>query len=145
MVGGLTFTRPEKWTWEAPPAKSTAATRFFIPAKSGGRSIADVRFYLGTKDPDTAVKLWKTYFPRDTSASPEFKKIGKCGLTFLTLRGTYQSGESKPKTDYQFLGVVMEYANQLIHVRMVGPRVDVMGATRDFTAMVEEAARQATE
>src|SRR5688572_22554619 len=92
MVGDLTFTRPERWVWEAPSTNTPAVAQFVIPMRSGESSSAEARFYLGEKTTEAVLELWKSYFqdPRDLASFKEERiTIGKRTAIYLTMRGTY--------------------------------------------------------
>lgn len=135
LVDNLTFVRPEKWVWEAPPTNSTAVTQFAIPnAKKELR--CEIRFYISDKSPLEAEKLWKSYFPKPDEPMVRFGG----DVVFLRFQGTYIYKNYAPKANQLWVGAVLNIPNKkYVHVRILGPVAEVEKALVDFRKMVEDA------
>jgi hypothetical protein len=144
LVGDLTFTRPERWKWESPSAKSTAQTRFIVPVLTGS-TMTDVRFYVEEKDGKHSDEAWKELFgSAKTVVQQETKRIGKRQLFYLSLRGSYITGpKAKAKPGTALLSATIPFGEQVIRVRILGPEGEVAGATDEFKTMVETALKDA--
>jgi hypothetical protein len=147
LVGDLTFTRPEAWTWESPgsAAKSNVLTRFIIPNDSG-KPTTDVRFYIAQKNAREAAALWKSYFPQakpKEDIREEQKTINGHELTYVSLTGTQSFPGSKPRPNCTFFGAIIPSGKDYVHIRLFGPKEEVERATTQFKKMVEDALKEA--
>jgi hypothetical protein len=144
LVGDITFTRPQEWTWDSPDAKSQVLTRFIIPNDSD-KPTTDVRFYLTKIDAASASALWRSYFPQsnaDKDIREEKKKIGKHDVTYISLSGTHIYPGKKPRPNCTFFGAVIPSGHDFVHIRMFGPTSEVTAASGRFKKMVEDALRE---
>jgi hypothetical protein len=146
-VGDFTFTRPEKWE-SAPPATSMRAAQFKV-SDADGKTSAEVAFFQfgpgGAGGVQANVDRWLGQFnePRDKiNAKVEEVTIGKTKVTYVSAEGTFRSGmpggPTTPMSDYGLMGAMVgSDGENVIFIKMTGPKGLVKSATADFKKMVE--------
>ena len=151
-VGDFTFTRPDKWE-QVPPATAMRAAQFKV-TDSDGKTSAEVAFFQfgpgAAGGVQANVDRWLGQFnePRDQiNAKVEEVTIGKTKVTYVSGQGTYRSGmpggPTTPMPDYGLLGAMIgNDGDNIIFIKMTGPKGLVKSATEDFKKMVESGLKQ---
>jgi hypothetical protein len=146
-IGDFTFTRPDKWE-TAPVATPMRAAQFKV-SSTDGKSSAEVAFFQfgpgGAGGVKANVDRWLNQFvePRDQIKSKvEEVMIGKTKVTYVQAEGTFSSGmpggPMTPMADYGLMGAILgNEGDNLIFIKMTGPKGLVQSATADFKKMVE--------
>jgi hypothetical protein len=146
-VGDITFTRPEKWE-SMPPASPMRAAQFKV-TDADGKTSAEVAFFQfgpnGAGGVKANVDRWLGQFdaPRDQiNAKVEEVTIGKTKVTYVSAEGTFRSGmpggPTTPMPDYGLMGAMVgNDGDNIIFIKMTGPKDLVKSATADFKKMVE--------
>lgn len=145
-VGDITFTRPDKW--ESVPASGMRAAQLEV-TDADGKTSADVVFFQfgpgGAGGTKANVDRWLGQFvePRDQIKSKvEDVTVGKTKVTYVSAEGTYKSGMPGGPTsampDYALMGAMVgNEGDNVIFIKMTGPKGLVKSATADFKKMVE--------
>src|SRR5262249_54613544 len=96
-VGGISFTRPEKWEW-VPTTSAMRAAQLKVNDADGKGSAEVVFFQFGAGqggDAKANVERWLAQFeePREKlNSKTETVTVGKAKVTYVTAEGTYRSG-----------------------------------------------------
>jgi hypothetical protein len=146
-VGDIAFTRPDKW--ESVPVTSSMRAAQLKVTDADGKTSADVVFFQfgpgGAGGTKANVERWLGQFvePRDQIKSKvEDVTVGKTKVTYVSAEGTYKSGmPGGPATsmaDYALMGAMVgNEGDNVIFIKMTGPKSLVKSATEDFKKMVE--------
>ncbi len=146
-VGSFTFTRPDKWE-SVPPASPMRAAQFKV-TDVDGKTSAEVAFFQfgpgGAGGVQANVDRWLGQFnePKDKiNAKVEEVTIGKTKVTYVSAEGTFRSGmpggPTTPLPDYGLMGAMVGGdGDNVIFIKMTGPKGLVKPATADFKKMVE--------
>jgi hypothetical protein len=145
-VGDITFSRPDKW--ESVPVTGMRAAQLKV-TDADGKTSADVVFFQfgpgGAGGRQANVDRWLGQFvePRDQIKSKvEDVTVGRTRVTYVSAEGTYKSGmpggPSTPMADYALMGAMVgNEGDNVIFIKMTGPKALVKSATDDFKKMVE--------
>lgn len=146
-VGDITFTRPDKW--ESVPVASTMRAAQLKVTDTDGKTSAEVVFFQfgpgGAGGVQANVDRWLGQFaepPDKINSKVENVTVGKTKVTYVQAEGTYRSGmpggPMTPMTDYGLMGAIIgNEGDNLIFVKMTGPKGLVKSSTGDFKKMVE--------
>jgi hypothetical protein len=146
-VGEITFTRPDKW--ESVPVASPMRAAQLKVTDTDGKTSADVAFFQfgrgGAGGTQANVDRWLGQFvePRDQIKSKvEDVTVGRTKVTYVSAEGTYKSGMPGGPTsampDYALMGAMVgNEGDNIIFIKMTGPKGLVKSATADFKKMVE--------
>ncbi len=146
-VGDTTFTRPDKWESVAVTSQMRAAQLKVTDAD--GKTSADVVFFQfgpgGAGGNQANVDRWLGQFvePREQiNPKVENVTVGKTKVTYVQAEGTYKSGMPGGPTsampDYGLLGAMIgNEGDNIIFVKMTGPKALVKSSVADFKKMVE--------
>ena len=146
-VGDITFTLPDKW--ESVPVASAMRAAQLKVTDADGKTSADVAFFQfgpgGAGGNQANVDRWLGQFqePRDQIKSKvEDVTVGKTKVTYVSAEGTYKSGMPGGPTsampDYALMGAMVgNEGDNIIFIKMTGPKDLVKSATSDFKKMVE--------
>jgi len=148
-VGDKTFTRPA--AWQALPLSSPLRLADLkIPSADGKTNAEVVFFQFGTGAGGSVqanIDRWLGQFaePKDKiNSKVENVTVGKTQVTYVSAQGTYNSGmpggPTTPTPDSGLLGAIVgNPGDNLIFVRMTGPKALVASSNDDFKKMVESA------
>ncbi len=147
-VGDKTFTRPAAWQSVTMAAPSIRLADFKVPSADGKTNAEIVFFQFGTGaggSVDANIDRWLGQFaePKDKlNSKVEKVTVGKTAVTYVSAQGTYNSGmpggPTTPMPDSGLLGAIVGNPDDnLIFVRMTGPKTLVSATTTDFKNMVE--------
>ncbi len=144
LVGDLIFSRPPAWKWVSPDPNSPAVSSFIV---SNGGKTGEVRFYAHGKEAAAANAIWKAYFDNadQQNAKEETVTIGKRIASYFFCHGTLTLPGQKPANNQGFVGVVIPYEDQCLHIRFTGPEELVRNATPLLRVMVETALKEKAE
>jgi hypothetical protein len=146
-VGDITFTRPDKWESVAVTSSMRAAQLKVTDAD--GKTSADVVFFQfgpsGAGGIQANVDRWLGQFvePKDQiNSKVENVTVGKTKVTYVQADGTYKSGmpggPTSPMPDYGLMGAMVgNEGDNIIFIKMTGPKGLVKSSTADFKKMVE--------
>lgn len=146
-VGDISFTRPDKW--ETVPVASPMRAAQLKVTDADGKTSADVAFFQfgpgGAGGTQANVDRWLRQFaePHDQLKSKvEEVTVGKTKVTYVSAQGTYESGmpggPTTPMPDYALLGAMVgNDGDNIIFIKMTGPKGLVTSATGEFKKMVE--------
>jgi hypothetical protein len=141
LVDDLTFTRPDHWKWDAPPASSVATNRFIIP-DSGDHYRTDVRFYFSARGVEDEKKMFKSQFPDAREVLQDSVKAGRITITYLKATGSYVYKDRPPRPYHCLISAcIPRNPKKFVYVRMLGPTDEVERETPTFKKMVEDACR----
>jgi hypothetical protein len=147
-VGDFTFTRPAKWETVTPSSQMRAA-QLKVPGADDKSSAEVVFFQFGAGQGGSVeanVDRWLGQFaePREKlNSKVENLTVGKTKLTYVSGEGTYKGGmpggpPATAQPDYALLGAIVgNPGDNLIFVRMTGPKTLVKSSTDDFKKMIE--------
>jgi hypothetical protein len=151
-VGDITFTRPDKWESVAVTSMMRAAQLKVTDAD--GKNSADVVFFQfgpsGAGGIQANVERWLGQFeePRDQiNAKVENTTVGKTKVTYVQAEGTYKSGmpggPTSPMPDYGLMGAMVgNEGDNIIFIKMTGPKSLVKSSMADFKKMVESGLKE---
>jgi hypothetical protein len=146
-VGDITFTRPDKWESVAVTSPMRAAQLKVTDADE--KAGADVVFFQfgpnGAGGIQANVDRWLGQFeePKDQiNAKVENVTVGKTKVTYVQAEGTYKSGmpggPTSPLPDYGLMGAMVgNEGDNIIFIKMTGPKGLVKSSVADFKKMVE--------
>ncbi|HRI16171.1 MAG TPA: hypothetical protein PLX89_24510 [Verrucomicrobiota bacterium] len=129
-VGGLTFKRPEKWTWVevSSPMRKAQLT---VPAGAAKAPGEVVFFHFGPANgggTQANVDRWLGQFQEKGDAlksKVEDVTVRGKKITFVRAQGTYLSGApggpKTPQPDSMLLGAIIEGPEGAVFVRFAGP------------------------
>jgi hypothetical protein len=147
-VGGLTFKRPEKWTWvetSSPMRKAQLA----VPGVESKAPGEVVFFHFGPNNgggTKANVERWLGQFQEKGEAlksKVEEVTVRAQTITFVRAHGTYLSGmPGGPKTplpDTTLLGAIVPGAEGAVFIRFTGPGALATASETAFRQMAEAA------
>lgn len=148
-VSDLKFQRPASWEWvtvNSPMRK--AQLKVPQPAGEAGEVVF---FYFGPGNgggTQANVERWYRQFqgsPQDIKAHSESAKAGDIPVTFVSAKGTYNSGmpggPKVAKPGFALLGAILEAPAGHVFVRFTGPQKLVKENLADFKKMITGARR----
>jgi hypothetical protein len=146
-VGAFTFQRPAEW--ENVPVKSPMRkAQLSVPGKDGKAAGELTFFHFGSGqggDVQANAQRWLAQFKSDEGASKvETKELSGTKVTFVTTKGTFQSGmpggPTTPMEGYKLLGAILESEDGAVFAKLTGPEATLTAAEPVFMEFITKAA-----
>ena len=136
---GLAYTTPSGWTPEPPRGMREVSFRM--------ESAPEVECYVSVLKGaaggmEMNLNRWRSQIGQPPLTGAEISTLPKAKLMgsevpLLDLRGAYQGMEDQAKPGYALLGIMTEWNNRMVFVKMTGPEAQVAAQKDAFLALCE--------
>ena len=145
-AGGLTFKRPEGWTWVETSSPMRKA-QLGVPGLDGKAGGEVVFFHFGPGNgggTKANVDRWLGQFQEKGDAlKSKVEEVTVRGrtITFVRAQGTYLSGmpggPKTPQPDFMLMGAIVEAPDGSVFLRFTGPAALGTAAESEFRKLAE--------
>ncbi len=138
---GVSVTLPDGWKRQ-PPANQMRLAEATIPDASGDPAKACLVVLSSAGGSiESNISRWAGQVHdaqgQPVAGTPETKQVGGVNVTIVEMTGTYSGMNEAPKENWTLRGAIVETAQGLLFIKMMGPAESMKAALPGFNSMVD--------